>query len=884
MATSSLEQQIHGYRGGHHLLATSVSLSRDDQDLIDRLSDLSGPLAPGQEFDPYLTTYPLPSGNFYVIARTWQDQAAARAGCVLTRSLLAPSAYWTSAPSLSFLLKALRPAIGGDLTIEPLKIAPDSEPLPPVTDPRTAELIEALFLESRQPVVMFDVASSDSIIARLLAALWPSMRRSFATCGFALAPRSLEGRAFDLLCAPKTAWPRFSDWTGRKIDESAARIPRHRWTLTTAAAIFSSAEPNLSAFDTLGILQSDTKADGAALRIVLLWNELVEKSKASPTAALGLLDILASQNLYVAQSMVPILSHAIELSSHTSTVVEHLQFLLTLLEKFSGRPMPLSLLRLVKSTASAVRPQDLDQVFEFLNSDREPGRRLPRVLCSGIGDSLAVIDINISDSEFARLTSEVQLTIMSASDALDRKIVQSFADNTSLSWAAVIRRSLSLPDDHLRSRATARLASKLDHKSQLPVLEGVLDKASASAVAHTAALLWQSCELKVSEFDEPLLQAAVRAEGIQSLREVVCELPEAPATDRLLAGTLRLQEADVAWLVATDAMSVPRKQRTLSGVLSCTKYRALRDVFSNQQLRSNAIRLLSGATDQTVVGRILAATDIRSQQEFESGLQVLAQVGEPDLRHELSLALLRALFFHAEWRGFASPNTLFETLSSPLAASEIILSATDQTLSAEQLNTNLGLLNTAPQPTRATIMRNVDLLSEQVINFNNSYFDAKAISAWAELISDAGTVDRQAQLRAAEMVLPFALKTRYGPASPLIIETFPLVHAELGRGRTAPNLFTFFFFGDHWDRCDTLRRSLVDAFMSSDWPPADLLIAAHTADVIPEVLKIISSRSGTRDYKQAIFKDVRRLPLQQQDQLRTSVEESEQERSRRLLS
>jgi hypothetical protein len=53
MSRVSVDQQLHGYKGGHHLLAASIRLSRDDQDLIDRLSDLSGPLDPGQTFDPY---------------------------------------------------------------------------------------------------------------------------------------------------------------------------------------------------------------------------------------------------------------------------------------------------------------------------------------------------------------------------------------------------------------------------------------------------------------------------------------------------------------------------------------------------------------------------------------------------------------------------------------------------------------------------------------------------------------------------------------------------------------------------------------------------------------------------------------------------------------
>ena len=81
-----IEQQCHGYKGGHQLLGTSVKLAREDQEIIDRLSDVSGSLRPDEKFPPYLTSYPVPSGDYYVIAKTWQDLEARRAGCVLTRS------------------------------------------------------------------------------------------------------------------------------------------------------------------------------------------------------------------------------------------------------------------------------------------------------------------------------------------------------------------------------------------------------------------------------------------------------------------------------------------------------------------------------------------------------------------------------------------------------------------------------------------------------------------------------------------------------------------------------------------------------------------------------------------------------------------------------
>ena len=84
-----IHYQLHGYRGGHQLLGSSVRLDSVDQDVIDHLSDLAGPLRPREQFGGYISAYPLPSGQYYAMARTEQDREAPRAGCVLTNT--APS-------------------------------------------------------------------------------------------------------------------------------------------------------------------------------------------------------------------------------------------------------------------------------------------------------------------------------------------------------------------------------------------------------------------------------------------------------------------------------------------------------------------------------------------------------------------------------------------------------------------------------------------------------------------------------------------------------------------------------------------------------------------------------------------------------------------------
>ena len=225
--SASIHQQLHGYRSGHQLLRSSVRLDTKDQDLIDHLSDMAGPLRPGERFAAYLSAYPLPSLKYYVLARTEQDFAADRAGCVTTKTFLVPMQYWENEANPGALAELFK----GLISDEPIVVSakPQTPELAPVNYPALSELVEALFLEKRSAIVVFEAPSSEDVALRLLTAFWPAMRRNFSLCTFALSPRTLSGKSFDLLFAPKSARARFSDWEGRRIEISGKEVgERHR--------------------------------------------------------------------------------------------------------------------------------------------------------------------------------------------------------------------------------------------------------------------------------------------------------------------------------------------------------------------------------------------------------------------------------------------------------------------------------------------------------------------------------------------------------------------------------------------------------------------------------------------------------------------------------
>lgn len=176
-----VDTQIHGYLRGHQLLSSSVVLSKGDQSVIDRLSDVAGPLRPNESIKPYLAGYPLPSGDYYVLARTWQDLTVARAGCVRTLSLVIPASEWARANSLALFLDLLDPSVfpqTGEAACHNVSISKKVLPIAPVLDFAGGELLEALFLEETKPVVVFGALEPELIATRLITAMWADFGRS----------------------------------------------------------------------------------------------------------------------------------------------------------------------------------------------------------------------------------------------------------------------------------------------------------------------------------------------------------------------------------------------------------------------------------------------------------------------------------------------------------------------------------------------------------------------------------------------------------------------------------------------------------------------------------------------------------------------------------
>lgn len=208
MPSISIHQTIHGYREGHRLLSSSLSLGADAARAMLVLSDMSGPaMQPG--FDEYITGYPLPGSAFFVFAKTWYAPEMQRPGCVWTHSFLLSREQLSQISALNLASKFRRPQ---QETMEStamrsleLDQAADGTKVDGFPDPTAAALlVEAVLGQGRPVIVPVEKASQlEPTILRLWEELWPAARARFSFCTGALMPRSVAGVLMDLQVVPR---------------------------------------------------------------------------------------------------------------------------------------------------------------------------------------------------------------------------------------------------------------------------------------------------------------------------------------------------------------------------------------------------------------------------------------------------------------------------------------------------------------------------------------------------------------------------------------------------------------------------------------------------------------------------------------------------------
>lgn len=202
MPPLTIHQAIHGYRDGHRLLSSSVSLSADSARAMLILSDMSGPaMQPG--FDEYFTGYPLPGSDFFVFAKTWYAPEMQRPGCVWTHSLLLSREQLAHAAVAALVAKFRRPQQDSvDIAAAAIELEEGLAPgnVDGFAEPTTSAALVGAVLGQTRPVIV-TVANAVQL-ERAILRLWELWPR-FSFCTGALMPRSVAGALMDLQAVPR---------------------------------------------------------------------------------------------------------------------------------------------------------------------------------------------------------------------------------------------------------------------------------------------------------------------------------------------------------------------------------------------------------------------------------------------------------------------------------------------------------------------------------------------------------------------------------------------------------------------------------------------------------------------------------------------------------
>ncbi|MCY4312172.1 MAG: hypothetical protein OXD44_00455 [Gammaproteobacteria bacterium] len=872
-----LHQQLHGYRNGHQLLHSTTCIRRRDQDLIDQLSDIAGPLRPGQNFDPYISAYPLPSSEYYVFSRTVQDHAAPRAGCVITNSLLVPLTYWERGARPAELLGILECLDGEDAV--PISQVEQGRTLEPISSPLLTELVEALLLRKRWlPVVVFDASDPILISLRLLTAFWPGIRSEFSLCTFALSPRSLSGKAFNLVFAPEAARRRFSDWEGQRIGPSyRTDSDRHRWVKQIQTSIFQDTKPTLLPAKLVRALGGHENEESEKfLRLLILWQDLQERASNSPVAVLGLIDIAKSRGVLIERFLEPEICNAIEIATKKMQVVEAWDFLGTLMGKLSGRELSQDASETLHSGVDRLIQREWKPALEFLIEGTWSGQAGSRQLAEVAAGRLASVESPELNSNLVLVPSDVMVQILLLDDRL---LASALADKgkTADSFVDRIIEGFRVLNKETRMASAMRVLTHIQGEHQNTLVTEIISDMKSKKFIEAVELVWKERGIRGAKLADIFCDAAITRGVDEEVRTVFSDISGDEDTDHCIVRLMKPRPKDIKWVLENSIFDEHRKIRLLRLFVENVSEEDLETAFSNREMAGEVLNMFMRNIEEyrIAAARLLILSSFTHGEKIEKGLKLYAYL-KPVERGMLSQCIAIGIFLESGKRNATEIEAALKIVLPDLDMLEVI----EDLFGADNDGTMISGLLDKIEESKTYLRSSLEQYGLRIVKLiaERNEFDLTASGALslAKFIKRAKTRDENTHIQMCSSVLPFAMSGRDMSASLVIMETFPTVHNGLEEEGEYFGFLRFFILPD-WDRARKLRKKLVRAYMNSNWPPVHLAVAGLEAKALRRILKLVTKEPGGEKFLDEIEcgakgteKDVRRKILKKIKEIRKS--------------
>jgi len=846
---SSVGFQIHGYKSGHQLLFNTKELGRDDQDTIDRLSDISGSLRPGEIFDPYFTSYPLPSRKYYVVARTWQDLTAARAGCVITKSLIIDQDLWSSCENIFTFFDTLI-GMSSDSNIRISEIHLKETQVPIVNSRYLDEVVEAVFINRRQPIVVFDSKEPLFTAVRLLTVQWPALRSKFAACTYALSQRTIEGRPFDLLFAPGNTRSKFSSWPGRFIEPSLSS-KEQKVTRLISASIFESKNPSLLEPKDSIFFSKDIELNDETFRLNLLWNDLTVKLKLNNSflAILGLLDILnilpetAVVSLY--NSIRNNILDAITIVPESLSTEDSLSFIISLLARHKRKLLDRELFHLARKSVNRITQKDTLSAINFIQSYSHPTNRLSSSIYAGIADG---ISMSFSGSEGSRnikyLTNpEVGLKLISTSQELAEIAIYNYEQNR-IEWSHFLQMILKVENEGVKSRAVKKLSlcfSKNTRPELLSViLDGSTEKIFRSAINRVSLRNMFSSEKLV----DTILENSDRLTLVDYLLNLLFAIGNQEFTELFIVKLLYRNPKLFNKLLTDDRLNIQNIASIINKIYHEPNQEFI-DLVKSSNDRSNY--LINSSVSHMLSSMATANILIHANIPLEEALTRLN--GLPiEVINSVNPNGITILLANSLKQLNSSFDEVLGTVLSKLKQiniNYIYEAAIHHQNSSHRIVSNIEILLNPNLAFQNKLIENVDHISRLLEANLTSNISSSIETGWIRILRQSSKY-KDLQKQAAVYMLKYAYKVGEKDPTVLIEASFPIIYKAFVKGKSIAAAFNYFLFPD-WDRCRTLREELVEIYLKKNWSKFGLLCVAHSAGILKEVVKIIHHRKNGKN-------------------------------------
>jgi hypothetical protein len=813
---------------------------------------------------------------------------AARAGCVLTHTILIPQEAWGAFKNVRLIDRYFRnprlyPEYQFTDSIElDAQNVPDSSFSDVKVDTAASRIfVTRYFGQGIRPIVWFNVEKPDEYFWRLTEHLWPRLRTAFSCCTCSLQPRLLQDRPFDLLFAPAGVYSRFTKLTpDHLIDASKGRRTLSNeaepWCEYWADALFSD-QADLPSGENELPLWNELGEDPSSARKMSLVHELRLRASQSPTAGVGAIDVVESL-AREASSAIPLKSmvfaSAIEAASSATNIEDGLTTLRLVEDRLdreafgevsnrfhnevqhaasrlAGRaPM----VAIQASEAFTSNPVEESSSFQtgILFGLSEVAKRNPSFL-KGMEEypSTAVRLLNLEPSLAARY-------LCGAGHSGPSLVASWLTSTKDVNILREVRKAILpvLVGDEPEDLISALLRDMT--QSEVPGTLDQLFRASNGFAAQSVlkVVIDRFSSVYSAEVRQWATQAKLRwTDGVAEVLAATFSDSPAGYGDFLSeAGFTGAQRAQILakMLESHGKSSIPywlRKMLSENGTfveilasvplavseqIDHALYRILdevEEIVLTKSVTEDLQKFEGRPVFPLLVDKVMRALVVGYVTGENEQLQA-AVIGESEAAdrwvRNISSGHLGGLLLRGRAAGPEGVERAWKWISG---GSHVLYERQDMILA--------DLLDALIPHTKQSFQQNIETAIASILR------RAK---------SESAPEVRQAL---AAKCLRYAFDNTRLALSAVVAESFADVYSQLTQSdRRRVSFFEVLFLSYDWDKGKDLRIALVDAFLRSDWRPGDLAVAAERAGILGKIFKRVRRRSHGDEYIAAMERDL----------------------------